>query len=97
MIKTITVNSQLLYLCIIVLFNLTFLTLNELTTIQYMFALPFYFLVLMAMMGIMGFIIRRFIVDQRFKDDELDSAIDIIESSKNGLDSFINLLELQKK
>lgn len=62
-----------------------------------MFALPFYFLVLMAMMGIMGFIIRRFIVDQRFKDDELDSAIDIIESSKNGLDSFINLLELQKK
>lgn len=51
----------------------------------------------MAMMGIMGFIIRRFIVDQRFKDDELDSAIDIIESSKNGLDSFINLLELQKK
>ncbi len=50
----------------------------------------------MAVLGIMGFVIRRLIVDQRSKDDELESAIDIIESSKDGLESFINLLESQK-
>ena len=81
----------------LVLFTLTFLTLDNLTQLQYIFALIFYFLIFLAIMGIIGFIIRRLIVDQRSKDDELESAIDIIDSSKDGLDSFINLLEYQKK
>jgi len=81
----------------LVLFTLTFLTLDNLNQLQYIFVLIFYFMIFMAVLGIMGFIIRRLIVDQRSKDDELDSAIDIINSSKDGLDSFINLLESQKK
>jgi len=81
----------------LVLFTLTFLTLDNLTQLQYIFVLIFYFMIFMAVLGIMGFIIRRLIVDQRSKDDELDSAIDIINSSKDGLDSFINLLKSQKK
>jgi hypothetical protein len=80
----------------LVLFTLTFLTLENLTRLEYIFTSIFYFLIFMAVLGIMGFIIRRLIVDQRSKDDELDSAIDIIDSSKDGLDSFINLLESQK-
>jgi peptidoglycan biosynthesis protein MviN/MurJ (putative lipid II flippase) len=44
--------------------------------------------------SIIGFIIHRLIVDQKFKDDELQSAIDIIESSKDGLDSSLRLFEL---
>lgn len=81
----------------LVLFTLTFLTLDSLTLLQYIFALIFYFLIFLAVLGIICFIIRRLIVDQRSKDDELDSAIDIIDSSKDGLDSFINLLESGKK
>nr|WP_319372403.1 hypothetical protein [uncultured Methanobacterium sp.] len=81
----------------LVLFTLTFLTLDSLSLLQYIFALFFYFLIFLAVLGIIGFIIRRLIVDQRSKDDELDSAIDIVDSSKDGLDSFINLLESGKK
>lgn len=81
----------------LVFFTLTFLTLDNLTQLQYIFALIFYFLIFLAIMGIIGFIIRRLIVDQRSKDDELDSAIDIIDSSKDGLDSFIHLLGSKKK
>ena len=51
----------------------------------------------MAILSIIGFVIHRLMVDQRFKDDELDSAIDIIESSKDGLDSFVSLLESQRR
>lgn len=51
----------------------------------------------MAILSIIGFVIHRLRVDQRFKDDELDSAIDIIESSKEGLDSSISLLESRKR
>ena len=81
----------------LVLFTLTFLTLDNLTQLQYTFALIFYFLIFLAVMGIIGFIIRRLIVDQRSKDDELDSAIDIIDSGIDGWDSFINLLGSKKK
>jgi O-antigen/teichoic acid export membrane protein len=81
----------------LVLFILSFITLDSLSTFPYVLALIFYVLIFMAMLSIMGFIIHRLRVDQRFKDDELDSAIDIIESSKDGLDSFISLLESQKK
>jgi len=95
--KLLLVVASCFTFAFLVLFTLTFLTQDNLTGLQYLFASIFYFLIFMAVLGIMGFIIRRLIVDQRSKDDELDSAIDIINSSKDGLDSFINLLESQKK
>ena len=66
-------------------------------TLSYTVALIFYILIFMAILSIIGFIIHRLMVDQKVKDDELDSAIDIIESSKDGLDSFINLLGSRNK
>ncbi|MBI5458948.1 hypothetical protein [Methanobacterium sp.] len=95
--KLLLVVASCFTFAFLVLFTLTFLTQDNLTGLQYLFASIFYFLIFMAVLGIMGFIIRRLIVDQRSKDDELDSAIDIIDSGKDGLDSFINLLESQKK
>ncbi len=80
----------------LVIFILSFITLDSLNFLPYILALIFYVLIFMAIISIIGFIIHRLIVDQRFKDDELDSAIDIIESSKDGLDSFISLLEAEK-
>jgi hypothetical protein len=47
----------------------------------------------MAIISIIGFVIHRLRIDQRYKNDELDSAIDIIESSKDGLESSISLME----
>lgn len=81
----------------LVIFVLSVITLDNLTIIQYILALIFYLLIFMAILSIIGFIIHRLIVDQRFKDDELESAIDIIESSKDGLDSSISLFESQKR
>jgi hypothetical protein len=51
----------------------------------------------MAVLSIIGFIVHRLKVDQKNKDDELESAIDIIESSKDGLKSSITLFESQKQ
>jgi len=70
--------------------------LNNLTFYQYILALIFYALISMAILSIIGFIIQRLRVDQKFKDDELQSAIDIIESSKDGLESSISLFEKNK-
>ncbi|WP_321421733.1 hypothetical protein [uncultured Methanobacterium sp.] len=95
--KLLLVVASCFTFAFLVLFTLTFLTLENLTQLQYTFALIFYFLIFLAVMGIIGFIIRRLIVDQRSKDDELDSAIDIIDSGKDGLISFINLLGSKKK
>jgi hypothetical protein len=81
----------------LVLFVLSFITMDSLNTFPYAMALVFYVLIFMAILSIIGFIIHRLRVDQRFKDDELESAIDIIESSKDGLNSFISLLESQKR
>ncbi len=81
----------------LVIFILAFMTVNSLDTLPYLLALIFYGLILMAILSIIGFIIHRLIVDQRFKDDELESAIDIIESSKDGLDGFISLLDSKRK
>ncbi len=81
----------------LVIFILAFITMDNLNTLPYIMALIFYGLILMAILSVIGFIIHRLRVDQRFKDDELESAIDIIESSKDGLDSFIDLLKSQKK
>ena len=51
----------------------------------------------MAILSIIGFIIHRLKVDQKYKEDELQSAIDIIESSKDGLDSSISLFDSEIK
>ena len=51
----------------------------------------------MAILSIIGFIIQRLRIDQKYKDDELQSAIDIIESSMDGLDSSITLFETKEK
>jgi amino acid transporter len=71
-------------------------SLENLTFYQYILILIFYALIYMAILSIIGFIIHRLRVDQRFKDDELQSAIDIIESSKDGLDSSVTLFETNK-
>jgi len=80
-------------LAFLVIFILSFVTLNNLGLYPYILALIFYILIFMAIMSIIGFIIHRLIVDQKVKDDGLESAIDIIESSKDGLESFISLLK----
>lgn len=79
------------------LFILTFLTMNSLNTAPYLFALTFYILILMAILSIIGFVIHRILEDKKARDDELHSAINIIESSKDGLDSSISLFAYKKK
>lgn len=81
----------------LVLFILSFITMDNMETLPYALVLIFYILIFMAILSIIGFIIHMLRVDQKVKDDELDSAIDIIESSKDGLDSFIGLLESRRK
>ena len=68
-------------------------SLDNLSIYQYSLTLIFYVLIYMAILSIIGFIIHRLRVDQKFKDDELQSAIDIIESSKDGLESSVSLFE----
>jgi hypothetical protein len=94
--KLLLIIASCFTLAFLVIFVLSFITLDNLTFIQYLLALIFYILIFMAILSIIGFIIHRLIVDQRYKDDELEAAIDIIESSKDDLDSFISLFEYQK-
>jgi uncharacterized membrane protein YozB (DUF420 family) len=94
--KLLLIIASCFSLAFLVLFVLAFMTLDNLNTFPYILALIFYILIVMAILSIIGFVIHRLRVDQRIKDDELDSAIDIIESNKDGLDSFISLLESQK-
>jgi uncharacterized membrane protein YozB (DUF420 family) len=94
--KLLLIIASCFSLAFLVLFVLAFMTLDNLNTFPYILALIFYILIFMAILSIIGFVIHRLRLDQRFKDDELDSAIDIIESNKDGLDSFISLLESQK-
>lgn len=77
-------------------FILSFTTLENLTFNQYLLSLIFFVLIFMAILSIIGFVIHRLMVDQKFKDDELKSAIVIIESSKDDLDSTISLFESEK-
>ena len=79
----------------LVVLILSAISLDNLTFYQYSLALIFYGLIYMAVLSIVGFIIHRIRVDQKFKDDELQSAIDIIESSKDGLESSVSLFELE--
>ena len=80
----------------LIIFILAFLTLDNLNTFPFILALIFYILIFMAIVSIIGFVIHRLQEDQKFKDDELDSAIDIIESSKDGLNSSISLFKVKK-
>ncbi len=75
---------------------LSALSLNNLSMDQYILTLIFYALIYMAILSIIGFIIHRLRVDQKMKDEELQSAIDIIESSKDGLESSVSLFESKK-
>lgn len=95
--KLLLIIASCFTMAFFVLFVYTFLTIDSLAYIPSVFAWIFYFLIFLAISSILGFIINRLVADQKFKVDELESAIDIVESSKNGLDSFIRLLESQKK
>ncbi|HML04606.1 MAG TPA: hypothetical protein VK426_02430 [Methanobacterium sp.] len=95
--KLLLIIASCFSLAFLVLFILAFMTLDNLNTFPYNLALIFYILIFMAILSIIGFVIHRLRMDQRSRDDELDSAIDIIESSKDGLDSSISLMEFQKR
>ncbi len=75
---------------------LSAISLDNLSINQYILTIIFYALIYMAILSIVGFIIHRLRVDQKMKDEELQSAIDIIESSKDGLDSSVSLFESKK-
>ncbi len=94
--KLLLIIASCFIFAFLVVFILSLLILENLTFNQYILALIFYVLIFMAILSIIGFIIHRLVTDQRYKDDELQSAIDIIESSKDGLDSSITLYESEK-
>ncbi len=75
---------------------LSAISLDNLSIYQYILTLIFYSLIYMAILSIIGFIIHRLRVDQKMKDEELQSAIDIIESSKDGLESSVSLFKSKK-
>jgi hypothetical protein len=95
--KLLLIIASCFIFAFLVVFILSAITLYNLTFYQYILVLIFYTLIFMAILSIIGFIIHRLIVDQKYKDDELQSAIDIIESSKDGLDSSISLFESEKR
>jgi uncharacterized membrane protein len=94
--KLLLIIASFFSLAFLVVFILSFITLDNLTFNQFSLALIFYALIFMAILSIIGFILHRLKVDQKYKDDKLQSAIDIIESSKDGLDSSISLFESEK-
>lgn len=95
--KLLLIIASCFTMAFLVVLIYTFLTLENLNFISYIISMMFYLLIFLAILSILGFIIHRLISDQKFKSDELESAIDIVESSKEGLDSFIGLLESRKK
>ena len=80
----------------LVVLILSAINLDNLTLNQYILGLIFFALIMMAILSIIGFIIHRIKLDQQYKDDELQAAIDIIESSKDGLDSSLHLFQIKK-
>ena len=94
--KLLLIISICFSLAFLVVFVLTFSDINNLSTVPFILALIFYILIFMAVLSLIGFVIHRLMVDENYKKDELESAIDIINSSKDGLDSFIALLESKK-
>lgn len=95
--KLLLIIASCFILAFLVVFILSFTTLDNLTVYQYVLSLIFFVLIFMAVLSIIGFIIHRLIVDQKYKDDELRSAITVIESSKGDLDSSIRLFESEKQ
>jgi amino acid transporter len=95
--KLLLIIATLFSFAFLVIFILSATTLNNLTFNQLILTLLFYVLIFMAILSIIGFIIQRLRIDQKYKDDELQSAIDIIESSMDGLDSSITLFETKEK
>ena len=91
--KLLLIIASCFIFAFLVVFILSAMELNNLTFYQYILALIFYALISMAILSIVGFIVQRLRVDQKYKDDELQSAIDIIESSKEGLESSISLFK----
>jgi uncharacterized membrane protein YozB (DUF420 family) len=94
--KLLLIIANCFILAFLVVFILSFTTLDNLTFYQYLLSLIFFVLIFMAVLSIIGFIIHRLIIDQKYKDDELRSAINVIESSKGDLDSSIRLFESEK-
>jgi len=95
--KLLLIIATLFSFAFLVIFILSATTLNNLTFNQFILTLLFYALIFMAILSIIGFIIQRLRIDQKYKDDELESAIDIIESSMDGLNSSITLFETKEK
>jgi hypothetical protein len=94
--KLLLIIASCFIFAFLVVLILSAVSLDNLTFYQYSLGLIFYALIYMAILSIIGFIIHRLRVDQKFKDDELESAIDIIESSKDGLESTVSLYESNK-
>lgn len=95
--KLLLIIASCFIFAFLVVLILSAIDLEELSFNQYLLALIFYGLIFMAILSIIGFVIHRLMVDEKYKNDELQSAIDIIESSKDGLDSSISLFELKKE
>ncbi len=95
--KLLLIIATLFSFAFLVIFILSATTITNLTLNQYILTLIFYALIFMAILSIIGFIIQRLRIDQKYKDDELESAIDIINSSMDGLDSSITLFETKEK
>ena len=91
--KLLLIIASCFIFAFLVVFILSAMELNNLTFYQYILALILYALISMAILSMVGFIVQRLRVDQKYKDDELQSAIDIIESSKEGLESSISLFK----
>ena len=91
--KLLLIIASCFIFAFLVVLILSATTLDNLTFYQYMLSLVFYSLIFMAILSIIGFIIQRLKIDQKYEDEELQSAIDIIESSQSGLESSIRLFE----
>ncbi len=94
--KLLLIIASCFIFAFLVVLILSATTLDNLTFYQYILTLIFYCLIFMAILSITGFIIQRLKIDHKYKDDELQSAIDIIESSQSGLESSIRLFESKK-
>lgn len=91
--KLLLIIASCFIFAFLVVLILSAASLDNLSIFQYSLTLIFYGLIYMAILSIIGFIIHRLRVDQKFKDDELQSAIDIIESSMDGLESSVRLFK----
>jgi heme/copper-type cytochrome/quinol oxidase subunit 3 len=74
-------------LAFVVSLLLSFITLENMTFNQYILTLMFYALIFLAVLSVIGFIFHRLKIDQQMRNEELESSINIIESSKDGLNN----------